>query len=116
MAFVDSAVIKVTLDKIVEFKTVLQRGNRIQIPKLVRWEFKIEPSQVLRVHISFGGNWRSMETFYAQISKDGRITVPKLVCSLLKEFCKGNDVAGKLLAVELSPSEEAMTRETDNEE
>jgi len=27
----------------VKFKTLLQHGNRIQVPKLVRWQFKMEP-------------------------------------------------------------------------
>ena len=25
----------------VKFKTVLQKGNRVQLPKLVRWEYKL---------------------------------------------------------------------------
>jgi hypothetical protein len=29
----------------VEFKAVLQKGNRVQIPKLVRWRFKLETDQ-----------------------------------------------------------------------
>jgi hypothetical protein len=30
----------------VSFKTVLQRGNRVQVPKLVRWRFKMDSEQV----------------------------------------------------------------------
>jgi len=32
----------VPLTECVEFKTVLQRGDRVQVPKLVRWEYKLE--------------------------------------------------------------------------
>lgn len=29
----------------------LQRGNRVQIPVLVRWRHKLEPLDILRVHV-----------------------------------------------------------------
>ena len=36
----------------VDFKAVLQKGNRVQLPKLVRWRFKLETSQVLKVTVT----------------------------------------------------------------
>ena len=36
----------------VSFETVLEKGNRLQIPKLIRWQFKMEQNQVLRVGVS----------------------------------------------------------------
>jgi hypothetical protein len=36
----------------VSFKTVLQKGNRVQVPKLVRWQFKMDTQQVLKVTVN----------------------------------------------------------------
>jgi bifunctional DNA-binding transcriptional regulator/antitoxin component of YhaV-PrlF toxin-antitoxin module len=33
------------------FKTRLQRHNRITVPKLLRWRYKIEPTQLLKVTV-----------------------------------------------------------------
>ena len=35
----------------VSFKTMLQKGNRVQLPKLIRWKFKLETSQILKVTV-----------------------------------------------------------------
>jgi len=66
------------------FKTVLQKGNRIQIPKKVRWRFKMDTEQLLNVTVSavntYTGGWQS---FYAKMGRDGRITIPKVQRLLL---------------------------------
>ena len=62
----------------VTFKTMLQRGNRVQVPKLVRWQFKMEPDQVLKVGVLAHNVWTGWQHFYGKMGKDGRITVPKL--------------------------------------
>lgn len=36
----------------VTFKTPLQRGNRVQVPKLVRCQFKMDTEQILKVTVS----------------------------------------------------------------
>jgi hypothetical protein len=43
---------KLPLDQRVVFKTMLQKQNRLQVPKLVRWEYKLESSEVLRVTVT----------------------------------------------------------------
>ena len=68
----------------VSFKTVLQKGNRVQVPKLVRWQFKMDTEQVLKVTVDAVNLWSGVETFYAKIGKDGRITLPKLQRELLR--------------------------------
>jgi len=98
----------------VEFKTALQRGNRIQIPRLLRWEFKMENSQVLQLTVHIEGQWSSEERFYGQMGKDGRITIPKLTCSLLKALYGEQDITGAILEVELVPSEPHWKRWTNN--
>jgi UDP-glucose 4-epimerase len=45
----------------VTFKRALQRGNRVQIPKLIRWQFKMETNEVSRVG--------DVQHCYAKISK-----------------------------------------------
>ena len=40
---------RLPLTQRVSFKTVLQKQNRLQVPKPVRWQHKLESSEVLRV-------------------------------------------------------------------
>ena len=68
----------------VTFKTMLQRGNRVQVPKLVRWQFKMEPDQVLKVSVNPINLWTGWQFFYAKMGKDGRILIPKLTLALLR--------------------------------
>jgi hypothetical protein len=76
---------RLPLTEQVEFQTALQRGNRVQVPKLVRWRFKLESDQVLKV--SVWADVISWKTFYACMDKSGRITVPKVIQNeFLSEF------------------------------
>ena len=86
----------------VNFKTVLQKGNRVQVPKLVRWRYKLDSEQVLKV--SVGSTLYGSETFYARMDRSGRVTVPKLTLGLLRSRLDEQDLAGKVLEVELKPA------------
>lgn len=66
------------------FKTRLQKGNRVQVPKLIRWQFKMETDQVLKVGVAVNNPWTGWQFFYAKMGKDGRILIPKLTVSLLQ--------------------------------
>jgi hypothetical protein len=50
----------------VEFRAVLQKGNRVQVPKLVRWEFKMEPGQVLKIEVARAGSYGGGEHFLVE--------------------------------------------------
>jgi bifunctional DNA-binding transcriptional regulator/antitoxin component of YhaV-PrlF toxin-antitoxin module len=94
----------VPLTESVSFKTVLQKGNRIQLPKLVRWKYKLEQNQILKVSVTalnFYGGW---ETFLATMDKSGRITVPKLVLRLLEEEAGEESLAGAVMEVNIEPA------------
>ncbi len=86
----------------VSFQAMLQRGNRLQVPRVVRWRFKLESDQVLKVTVSCPDGKPMGEHFYATISKDGRIVVPKLILSMLAYF-KPN-LEGCAFRVTLEPS------------
>jgi bifunctional DNA-binding transcriptional regulator/antitoxin component of YhaV-PrlF toxin-antitoxin module len=86
----------------VEFQTALQRGNRVQVPKLVRWKFKLESDQVLKV--SVWADVISWKTFYACMDKSGRITVPKVVQNeFLSEFGL-QSLIGQTIHIRLAPA------------
>ena len=51
----------VPLTEKVCFKTVFQIGNRVQIPKLVRWRYKLETDQILKVTLSVHNVWGAPE-------------------------------------------------------
>jgi DNA-binding transcriptional regulator/RsmH inhibitor MraZ len=67
----------------VNFVTVLEKGNRLQVPKLIRWQFKMEHPQVLSVRVSLKRLLGVNDCFYAKMDKQGRILVPKLTLALV---------------------------------
>jgi len=87
----------------VTFKTLLQKGNRLQVPKLIRWQFKMETSQTLKVGVSCLGFWRPVQFFYAKMGKDGRIYIPELVLALFQDE-KKQSLAGSVFDVTLEPA------------
>jgi len=94
----------VPLTERVSFKAMLQRGKRVQLPKLVRWRFKLESDQVLKVTVKVAGLYGSWETFYARMDKSGRITVPKLTLALLENSAREKQsLTGAVMEVRLEP-------------
>jgi len=90
----------------VGFKAVLQRGNRFQVPKLVRLEFDMDASQVLRVSVGVVGALYSGEVFYSRMNKDGRITVPRLTLYILGKGTKS--LEGSVLEVQVEPADSSQ--------
>lgn len=66
-----------------EFLARLQKGNRVQVPVLIRWKHRLDPGEVLRVRV-YSGEAYSGENFYARLGRDGRFTVPKIVVERLE--------------------------------
>ena len=88
-----------------EFKTVLQKGNRLQVPKLIRWKHKLESSQVLRVSIAAVNRLGSWETFHARIDKSGRITVSRLMQEQVSGTAsRKQSLIGEIVFVRIEPS------------
>ena len=71
------------LDMRVEFTVQLQNQCRIQVPRLVRWQYKLEPSQVLKARVMLESLGPSQD-FLTRMRADGRITIPRRVAVLLK--------------------------------
>ncbi len=86
----------------IPFKTAIQQGNRLQIPKAIRWQFKIEPDQLLKVGVKVlnqGGGW---QFFYAKMTKDGRVNITNLTMALLQN--KDESLLGCIVEVTLEPT------------
>jgi len=64
--------------EIERFMGRLQRGNRVQVPRLIRWRHKLEPGEVLYVEVYDREQYRRQK-FYVRLSRDGRFTIPKVV-------------------------------------
>jgi hypothetical protein len=77
--------VNMPLTQKISLKTVLQKGNRIQVPKLVRWQFKLDTEQALKVTVKAVNVWGSGQTFYAQMNKSRRITIRELTLKLLQD-------------------------------
>ncbi len=80
---------------------MLQRGNRVQVPKLIRWQFKLEPDQILKVGVSASSLIAIQERFYATMTKNGRILIPNLTLALLSN--QEIDLIHHVLQVTLEP-------------
>jgi hypothetical protein len=92
----------VPLTEKVSFRTRLQRGNRVQVPKLVRWRFKMEPDQVLKIGVNAVNVFSGWQFFYGRMGKDGRILIPKLALALLRG--KDDGLAGYVMDVSIEPA------------
>ena len=68
----------------ITFKSVLQKGNRIHVPNLVRWQFKVETDQLLNVGVNDLNTQSGWQFFYSRMKKDGRILIPLLIIKLLQ--------------------------------
>jgi len=59
------------LTKKVSFDMVLEKGHRLQVPKLIVWQFKMEQNQALKVSVSPKRIWASISVFMPKwINKD----------------------------------------------
>lgn len=90
------------LTEAITFKTRLQKGNRVQVPKLIRWRFKMETEQVLKVGVTAVNLWTGWQFFYTKMGRDGRIVVPKLALDLLRG--ENPNLAGYVMEVSLEPA------------
>lgn len=91
-----------TLTEKVTFTTALQTTNRVQIPRLIRWRFKMDCEQALKVGVNFTDLHRGWQFFYAKMRKDGRITIPRLVLTLFGS--EQGSLAGCVVEVMLEPA------------
>ncbi len=67
----------------VNFETRLEKGNRLQIPKLIQWQFKMEQNQVIKVQVTPKRLYGDPQHFYAKMDKQGRILIPKLTIAIM---------------------------------
>jgi hypothetical protein len=81
--------------------TKVQKGNRLQVSKYIRWRFKLETDQYLKAYVIVLGQCGASQSFLTRISKDGRIVIPKLNRSLLQG--RKMDLAGYVADVTLEP-------------
>ncbi len=85
----------------VTFTSTLQCKNTVQIPKVIRWRFKMESDQALKTGVNFLGLHKGWQFFYSKMRKDGRITVPKIVLNL---FGDEASLTGHALEVMIEPA------------
>lgn len=64
------------------FHTRVQKQMRIQIPRLLRWKYRLDPGNVMRVQVTNKDSHDSQQ-FLAKMQQGGRITVPKTIAELL---------------------------------
>ena len=88
------------LTRRVTFKVQLQNQNRFQIPKMVRWEYKLEPSQPMKITLRVF-NVVFNESFLGKMLPDGRVTVPRIVMVELRR--RMPDLKAESIEVALEP-------------
>lgn len=53
-----------SLRRKVNFKTTLKRRNLLQVPNVIRWEFKMEKGEALKVTVNVVGLFSNMEGYW----------------------------------------------------
>jgi hypothetical protein len=106
------------LTQVVRFKAVLQAGNRVQVPNVVRWEFKMDHTQVLSVAVKVADQYEYEQKFYGKMRSDGRITVPKRLLEIVLRAVEGSESSGEILFdVSVEPARKlAQDADSDSEE
>lgn len=89
------------LAETVTFQTRLQSGNRLQVPVAVRAYHKLEPREILHVYVRAVDSFHEQE-FYAPLTKDGRIHIPKVTIEVLDEILGESLQPGDILSVTLN--------------
>ena len=84
------------------FKAVLTKNKQLQVPKIVRDQFKLEATKTLKVTVSVVGILGAKETFFTRMYNDGRILVPKVPLSQLRR--NEPSIEGFPLEVTLEPA------------
>ncbi len=90
------------LTRKVTFAGVLEKCGRVHVPKLIRWQFKMETEQVLKVGVKPQDSYKSEQNYFAKITQDGRIRVPKLALSTFED--KESSLSGCILEISLEPA------------
>jgi hypothetical protein len=73
----------------------------VQVPKYVRWHYKLETNQILQVTANGLTVWGPPQSFLSRISKDARIVIPKLTITIFKDGKPNLD--GYVAEVRLDP-------------
>jgi hypothetical protein len=74
----------------------------------------MDTKQMMEVAVHFDGHWSTREKFFGQISKDGRIAIPKLTCRLLKDSYGDGTWREQLLRLRLHLQTERWTNKKTN--
>lgn len=90
------------LTRKVTFKTSVQKWGRFRVPRVVRWQFKLEASEVLKVTVGPVSLIGVRESFFGRMRRDGCVTVPAVVMALLKK--DQSSLEGYALEVTLEPA------------
>jgi hypothetical protein len=68
----------------------------------VRWQYKLDSSEVLKVTVTIVGTLGIRESFLARMQKHGRIHIPDLTMALLKR--DKPSLEGLIMEVTLEPT------------
>jgi len=92
------------LTELASFKAKLENRNRIQIPTLLRWRYKMEQGELLKANVRvFGSENYEEEIFLTKMTSDGRLTIPKITMNVFKQREEKN-MTGCILEVTISPA------------
>ena len=85
------------------FKVKLQRHDRFAVPQLLRWRYKMEQGELLRVRVKIYNSVNFGEEFLTRMAADGRVNVPKLTMQILMES-KEKKLTGTIFEVTINPA------------
>lgn len=92
------------LNVYISFKVKVQAGNRFQVPRLIRVMRNLEPEQVLNVSVRFGEGIAGREEFLGRMTRDGRITIPRLTVDALCKDYGLQSLVGEIFDIGIEPA------------
>ena len=95
--------LRLPLERQEEFIGIMQKNNRVQVPVLIRWKHRLEPSEILHIYVYHAKEYKD-ETFYVRLSRDGRFTIPSKVAKRIN--VKPGDVLKVTLYPEINHTDE----------
>ncbi len=65
------------------FHAKVQKALRLQVPRVLRWKYKLEAGMVLRVQVEKVDTCKS-HTYLTRLQCSGRISIPKIAAEIVE--------------------------------
>ena len=72
-----------SIAKFETFHVRVQKALRLQVPRVLRWKYKLEAGMVFRVQVEKVDTCKS-HTYLTRLQRSGRISIPKIAAEIIE--------------------------------